>query len=116
MKRLVLVFAVPAAATLFALGGFGAAQEGGAITSRYPFTVPLQQTGSATIEFSEPCSAAEEKIVSAALVDGRLEIVKRGSCYPNAVPAIACFPKPCDWTIRKVWRDVYGVQGGRLLI
>ncbi len=75
-----------------------------------------QQSGSVTIDLSGQCTATTETIVSATLVEGRLEIVKRSSCYPNSVPAIACLPKPCDWTIRKVWREVYAAQDGKIIL
>jgi hypothetical protein len=51
-------------------------------------------------------------------VAGTLTITKRSDCNPqprNSVWAVYC-PKGCDFTIRRVWREVYGVKDGKLAL
>lgn len=58
----------------------------------------------------------QETVESAVMVDGRLEIVKRSISYPSAIPALHCWLSPCDWSRRRVWKEIYGVKDGKLLL
>ncbi|MBL8186580.1 MAG: hypothetical protein JNK38_01160 [Acidobacteria bacterium] len=64
-------------------------------------------TGKSTLEFKK------ETVESVVMVDGRLEIVKRSISYSSAIPALNCWPSPCDWSRRRVWKEIYGVKDRR---
>lgn len=72
------------------------------------------------IRTSEPSQAFDasysESIESVTLSEGKPEIVKRSTRVPSLIPAIACFPGPCDWTIRRVWKEVYAVKDGKIIL
>lgn len=57
-----------------------------------------------------------ETIVSVEHKDGRIEVTKRSNYMPSSVPAIVCAPQPCDWMIRKVWREVYEAKDGKIVL
>lgn len=94
-------------------------------TTVTPSETPLA-TGTGSLVFGDPstsAAASEVRTVSATLVAGKLEIVRRMDYIPNAVPAIGCISEgiklngtPCDWTVHKVWKEIYGVKDGKLVL
>lgn len=75
-------------------------------------TITIGEDGLTGLSSSE-CS---ETLVSTELIAGRLEIVRRSTCYPISTPAVVCTPGPCDWSVRRVWREVYAARDGRIVL
>lgn len=89
------------------------AQEGSSPAPAQPFRL------GSTLEFKSESSLNlyyKETVESVALVNGQLEIVKRSASYPVYVPAVACWPNNCDLRSQRVWKEVYGVKDGKLIL
>lgn len=73
--------------------------------------------GASTIHFIPESSFEafyKEDVESVRFADGRLEIVKRSISYPSLIPAVNC--SLCDWSRRRVWKEIWGVKDGRLAL
>lgn len=106
MKRLLTLLILVAACPLCAWG-----QDRTLVLIDAPPTVTL---GTKTTGLFE--DACTETIESVSVVNGQLEIVKRSTCTPTAIPAIACIPGPCDFTKRRVFKEVYGARDGKVAL
>lgn len=77
------------------------------------------QSGTSTIVIREGdniCLSYSESILLAELKDGQLEITKRSACIPSMTSSINCWPTPCDFTIHKVWKEIYTARDGKIVL
>lgn len=71
-------------------------------------------TGSVIVLTTPNYQIVSQLVESVTVTDGRLEVVRRIVEYPVAIPAVNCTSPPCDWTRRRVVKEIYGVKDGKL--
>lgn len=89
------------------------AQEGSSPTPAQPFRL------GSTLEFKSDALgylSYKETVESITLVNGQLEVVKQSVSDLSSIPAMACVASPCDWSRRRVWKEVYGVKNGKITL
>jgi hypothetical protein len=85
----------------------------GAVTTGVTGWTRLPSTEATSLDLY---SSYTEKIESVTLLGDKIEVVKRSTAYPSNIPAVYCSPTPCDWTIRRAWKEVYAVKDGKIVL
>ena len=117
--KLALPFAVVTILALLLVASASAQEKKpGSLTIGSAGPITWTGTGSSDLLYRGTAYASySETIESTELTeDGKLEIVKRSTAQPSIAPAIGCLPGPCDYTIRRLWKEVYTVKDGKIVL